>query len=633
MGDPGKIGIVAAAPAAPNARDALRAAINDRLRPTPSRDRLTDEQVEFIAHSLSKPSLLHACPGSGKTEVTGFKLAFEKASWAHPTSGIAILTFTRTAAAEIRNRVIQHSHSGTSVYPHFVGTIDSWLHGYIVQPFAYSVMDFKGRDGDHSIRLVEALSHPSPFLSRFQSAFFRGQAPEIHQVFDYYLGPDGLPYDSPGKLVTTDPKKQEVLIAKKKQFAASGFATYDDAVSWAMKLLNSKANLAKLVVKRFPYIIIDECQDLSPNQLDLLEVLRQNGATCHFVGDLNQAIYGFREVDPSKVEAFCKTGGAIPLELSANFRSVQPIADFAANFVNGKKMKARTPGTEPHCILWTFDEKSAVAKPLLPLHFEELLRMRGIDASKCAVIARGERTLDRIRQQRTDAEGLAAEVALALWLWHNTKGRSTLAMTEAMERFGKVFCRTAYDGAGQATRQYCPGGISAIEWRLTLSQILDEGQKISSFMDGATPFKWSNWVKQELKPWLSTIWPKLPLASSKWEDSEKRFKAPDKMGDSSMLDIFTNNHDSAHTRITTIHSVKGESLDAVLLVSARDRKSKGGHVEQRLDDPKSENARFAYVAMTRARNLLVIAVPQGDGRSIARLKDFGAQEQIKPDLS
>jgi len=77
--------------------------------------------------------------------------------------------------------------------------------------------------------------------------------------------------------------------------------------------------------------------------------------------------------------------------------------------------------------------------------------------------------------------------------------------------------------------------------------------------------------------------------------------------------------------ITTIHQAKGETYDAVLLVSTSDRKSKGGHWSQWLDinTEGGEHARFAYVASSRPRELLVWAVPSGDSDAVKRLQELG----------
>jgi len=63
-------------------------------------------------------------------------------------------------------------------------------------------------------------------------------------------------------------------------------------------------------------------------------------------------------------------------------------------------------------------------------------------------------------------------------------------------------------------------------------------------------------------------------------------------------------------KCSTIHKVKGQTVDAVLVVSSPDRKSKGGHWSQWLDQSleDGEYARFAYVASSRPRFLLAWAV-------------------------
>lgn len=61
--------------------------------------------------------------------------------------------------------------------------------------------------------------------------------------------------------------------------------------------------------------------------------------------------------------------------------------------------------------------------------------------------------------------------------------------------------------------------------------------------------------------------------------------------------------DATALRIDTVHKVKGESLDAVLYVTLKD------HAQALLDGVETELGRIGYVAATRARDLLWVAVP------------------------
>ena len=56
-------------------------------------------------------------------------------------------------------------------------------------------------------------------------------------------------------------------------------------------------------------------------------------------------------------------------------------------------------------------------------------------------------------------------------------------------------------------------------------------------------------------------------------------------------------------RIDTVHKAKGESLDAVMYVTTKE------HVKEMLGGVTTELGRIGYVAATRARDLLWIAVP------------------------
>jgi hypothetical protein len=92
------------------------------------------------------------------------------------------------------------------------------------------------------------------------------------------------------------------------------------------------------------------------------------------------------------------------------------------------------------------------------------------------------------------------------------------------------------------------------------------------------------------------------------------FKAPPREGDKNVSDTlpwFSGERQESNLRITTIHSVKGETLDAILLVSALTvRGTQDGYWTQWLADPTFEVARLAYVASSSPKHLLAWAIPK-----------------------
>ena len=88
----------------------------------------------------------------------------------------------------------------------------------------------------------------------------------------------------------------------------------------------------------------------------------------------------------------------------------------------------------------------------------------------------------------------------------------------------------------------------------------------------------------------------------------------------------TENNYSEEIRMTTFHDVKGETLDAVLIISSKDKKSKGGHYEHWISESNDEKeyVRFAYVASSRPKHLLIWAIPKKENNPfINKIKDLG----------
>jgi DNA helicase II / ATP-dependent DNA helicase PcrA len=292
--------------------------------------RNSDEQLNYVLSSTEGCVFLRACPGSGKTEVVGLKAAYEMSKWAKTPGGIAVLTFTNNSAEVIEKRVSQFSGAAKIGFPHFIGTIDSWLHGYIAHPFAHIITGYDGKDQDRSIRLVDTTS-TGGWLNAYKlnTSFSHHNGASIplyanniqwdpeEQRWDILIpGPRNAPlpdcdyYDSPAfaqfrrdkDWLTLDYMRKD-FSEKKKAFLSSGFATYQDIECICYELLSDSA-LSKILSLRFPLIIVDECQDLSWIQMQILDKMRSQGTVLHFVGDLNQAIYEFKKVAPEKVKEY-----------------------------------------------------------------------------------------------------------------------------------------------------------------------------------------------------------------------------------------------------------------------------------------------------------------------------------------
>jgi DNA helicase II / ATP-dependent DNA helicase PcrA len=590
---------------------------------------VSSEQLQFVNNSIEENTYLEACPGSGKTEVIAMKVAVNLAKRRFSNSGLAVITFTNSAAKELNSRVVEYAGINANVYPNVIATFDSWLHNFIFQPYAHYLTGYNGVDGDKSYRIIDS-DYSAQFLLQYQTMVNINRQTRPVSVINYYFK---------GKQIFGEDEATETLLASisngdlanlyenKKKFIKAGFATYSDAERLAMKILEKYPEILKKLAKRFPFIIIDECQDLSINQINILELLRGAGSKLHFVGDLNQSIYEFRKVNPLDTVRYVDQHGFKKLHLSINFRSNQKIVDICEKIIgNRKKIKGvRQEICNPSCILWEYDEDNYNQ---LPSRFLKLLKENDILIQNSGILARGKSTLTEIRSQNEIYGKSNTElIALSLSLY-NTANKTGQHLQHALLYLGKAICSLIFDGRGNSKNQYCPYGFNEIKWRVFLNSFLKELSEVYPFSLNEVSSTWSQWT-QCLKRTLKEKWAKIPNNEKLWEDVKNRLRAPNGKATNHVNEIENVSFVEHDIRTTTIHSVKGETLDAILLLSHKDKKSKGGHYSHWLREGnfEDEHIRFAYVALSRPRHLIVLAIKSPTKAEIKKIEDLGFVHQ------
>jgi DNA helicase-2/ATP-dependent DNA helicase PcrA len=591
--------------------------------------RLSSEQMEYIHRYIKDHVFLRACPGSGKTEVIGLKASYEISKWQEQNiGGLAVLTFTNSAAKELNNRIRKYSELTIGTHPHFIGTFDSWLHNFLLHPFCHYLTAYKGKDGDKSIRIIEQDSG-ADFMYAYQfKVDHKGKkvpvkATEYHFKDNWktVVGDTDIAKSIISRGLTTT--EFEEFKTVKTKFIKDGFATYSDAEFLCCRLLTKFKFLTQKIALRFPVIIVDECQDLSEDQLTIIDILQQKGTIFHFVGDINQAIYEFRDVNPELLMAYIQKKKFLELKLTKNYRSNQSIVDLTSLMIgNSDIVQANIGNLIPApCILWQYDDQSFSD---LPTKFEELILKHSLTLNQCVILARGKSTLDPLRVQNQNNKYTKIELfAIALHCW-NKQQRNTDELTNALLYAGKFFFSIAYGGHPDVKNQYCPDGIDPVEWRLLLKRLLDEANVLYPFKANGVDMTWKNWVVL-VKQFLMNKWFLLKYSSVTYDKIKNGIKSPDNKGDKYVHEIHSFTNLKNPFRTTTIHSVKGETLEAVLLISHKNKQSKGGHHSHwfREGNFTEEHIRFAYVACSRPKHLLVIATPMLSATELTQLKKIG----------
>ncbi|KDN97016.1 UvrD-helicase domain-containing protein [Pseudomonas donghuensis] len=560
----------------------------------------SEEQRRYLGSSIDDNVYLEACPGSGKTEVIAAKVAREIEDWQGYPGGIALLSFANSAADELRSRLIAHRQRAPVAYPHWVSTIDSFILNCLVGPVAHRLTGYAGKDGDFRLRLVDA---SSTVYVKTKYAIERIHVPANQYDFDLATGRFVFRTGEPGldrKLNAMDLADWQLrdLREAKTRFKAAGFATYRDVEHLAIQILKEPKLLdfcARLAL-RYPFLVIDECQDLSVEQLTVLEGLLGLGVKMHIVGDLNQSIYGFRHADPLRVVQFIRDHGFIRLLLRQNFRSSQSIVNLCSELVPGNKTHGN-PTIQPVMpVIVEYDDCPSEAMPLF-------MRLSDSYANR-VIVSRGHSTLNRFFSGANDLNN-TERLALACSLTGND---SAFAIQKSLALFGE-WLSSKLDYSAKPNSFHCPVDVeSELEWRLFLHQALAFITSAGASVAGQNWSRWCRVAKARLNELPMQAFVIADIAVAIAPLATLGLRSPAGLGEqlvTQRLSLVTLHQ--RRIRLATIHEIKGETHEATMLVSAS-RRGDQSHWADWISDKNLEAARLAYVASSRPKNLLVWAV-------------------------
>lgn len=252
----------------------------------PSLNFTRQEQVDTLLHAQSGD--FQAAPGSGKTTLLGAKLSLMAARWPYAHRGICILTHTNVAREEIERCLKSVPHGASLLgYPHFIGTIQSFVNKFIAIPWL--------RELGIEVREIDE--------EKFEELFFKLVYPRIknwiaHSEQKRTLAVKGVRYRGPElTLVTHDDHELPAagmvidhLRRVKNTMSNEGKLRHEDMFAYAEQALVKVPALADAVAHRFPNVFIDEMQDTSDVQLNVLNQVFRDTVVVQRFGDVNQAI-------------------------------------------------------------------------------------------------------------------------------------------------------------------------------------------------------------------------------------------------------------------------------------------------------------------------------------------------------
>ena len=558
---------------------------------TPSQQRAIDSNAPAI--------LVVAGAGSGKTTVVTRRIARLVGSGVKPWN-ILVLTFTRKAANELRERL------EVAIGQYAAGCI--WAGTF--HAICYKILSRHGdrigyqiTDGNH-ITVVTPAETEMLLAEIVDEYRWRGSAKDLAAAKQELAHTGEFP---------TDPDIGRIIREYWARLRECNAVDFDQLLLEVSRLFEDCPDVLEVYHDRFKHVFVDEYQDTDHLQYRLHEDIAP--ASLFVVGDPRQAIYGWRGADISIIKGFVAAHpGAEVIELLENFRSGAAIVA-AANKVIANNEEGK------HGLIPTIQNSKveAINAPAGVGGVAAKIVSAGVNDNSIAVIARTHATLkaveknlieNDIRCHRVGAgrDGIESTPEWApphAALRCPVNPRDDVAFRIAHEWFG---VRTN-DLKGLKVRAI-QAGKSMIEQHLVddpegeLSMLRDIAQDPTATVFDVT------------KSYLAFDHPVVEKIDAKIADV---FQHIEDLGGADMpcvewlewlstkdmhADLEAAANDHLCVLLLTAHAAKGLEWDCVIIADFDEgifpakRTIREGHIE--------EERRLAYVAMTRARDHLVM---------------------------
>lgn len=546
----------------------------------------TCEQAAIIGHVPS--AFISACPGAGKTKVMVERARELLRNTSHGR-GIAFLSFTNAAVSELEARLRSEGLLTAPPFPHFIGTFDSFLWQFLIAPFGLGDCEKPPRlIPDKENRLIV----PFPDARAVPLKVFDRQTGVVIEQ----LGRE-LKFNPPAALA-----KAYATAAKKARASAlkRGELDFEDARAIALSRCSDAAISSRLgpaLAARFRELIVDEAQDCNPADLDIIKWLRNAEIPTKLICDPNQSIYEFRGGVTKQLIAFKETFDH-KLSMRGNFRSTpnicRAITALRPHDARDKPDEALGKHRHEQTPVYVLSYPAGQAVPqTIGAKVSELATGLGIAIEDCPILAATRASGSKAIGQPPELKSEHAVIRLANAVTDFHFSFSEGNRRAALEALHKTVLLIEGHLNGQSYHQYLADhDLKPGTWRpriIALAQALRFDPAVHP-----DPAAWHTHAKQTLAPGLKT-----GVGSI-----NQRLRAHPELGEALA------EAPAQSCPAKTIHSVKGLEFDGACVVMTK-QTAKGiiDFLETGAGHEYAEEAREIYVGASRARRLLVVAVP------------------------
>ena len=277
-------------------------------------EELRENPGQWQAYNSQRHCVVLAGPGSGKTKTLTVKIAKLLIESVREPRGLACITYNAECARELVARLDRVGVSGADHV--FIGTVHSFCLKRVLIPYVALSginlpLDFQVAQPSEQAalfgRAVERIISADERPSRW-----RTRADEYRRTHLVRNSADWREDEQLASLVT----EYEHLLHR------CGMIDFDDMVLLGLRLIESQRWVRTALHAKFPFIIVDEYQDLG---VPLHRIVRSlcfgAGSRLFAVGDPDQSIYGFNGARPELLRRLADSPCVESIRLPFNYRS------------------------------------------------------------------------------------------------------------------------------------------------------------------------------------------------------------------------------------------------------------------------------------------------------------------------
>ena len=575
--------------------------------------KLTDEQKTAVR--CEDNVLLTACPGSGKTRVIISKLLRTVEAVRGTPRAVACITYTNAAVQEIEARLRRHIQIGDDAY-FDVCTIHSFCLNHIFRPFCHRVPGYKNgfkvltQDSDTFVEIVTAVCGE---YGRYNLRFS-----DFDEFAQLQISAAGEPV---GASIESGGVRPEEASLYWRRMRSAGYVDFCSILYFSLVLLRSYPEIVDYVASRFAWILVDEMQDTSDLQVEVLSMIAARNRTRFFlVGDPLQSVFGFAGARPDLANVFAaRIKARTDCALSGNFRSSPPVIAHAERLIpRAPPMRAVGPAKvftevpEHHHGRTAFDVITDYFLPaieglrlplgeaaiLAPTWFSLFPLGRQLRAYGTPVVGPGARPYRRNRVFAPLAEHVC--------------GFLVEPDPEAIPGIERAIFNMVLDMTGRPRFD-----LLSYTGRVVVFRLLAEARSLASkhmgaiaWLEAAAPAFADILIQSE----CLTASEAAPLVAS--VEEMKRDMTANRVDQAQMtledLGVYAN--PKSALKLSTLHNAKGREYDAAAIIDLHEGRIP--FYKARTDDEIAAARRLFYVGITRARRYLLYVTDVSDRRNV-----------------